>query len=47
MARAATIAEAWLNKPVISNNVVLYWHALRQSGIVDAFSGFGSLLENH
>ncbi|MBM6447030.1 MULTISPECIES: maleate cis-trans isomerase family protein [Pseudomonas] len=47
MARAAAIAEAWLNKPVISNNVVLYWHALRQSGLIDSFSGFGSLLENH
>lgn len=47
MARAATIAEAWLNKPVISNNVVLYWHALRQSGVMDNFSGFGALLESH
>lgn len=47
MARAAMVAEKWLNKPVISNNVVLYWHALRQSGIADKIMNFGSLLEKH
>lgn len=47
MARAAMIAEKWLNKPVISNNVVLYWHALRESGIKDNLSDFGSLLERY
>lgn len=47
MARAAMIAEAWLQKPVISNNVVLYWHALRQSGIDDRIAGYGHLLAEH
>lgn len=47
MARAAMIAEAWLGKPVLSNNVVLYWHALRASGIADRVGGHGSLLERH
>ncbi|MBF8778222.1 maleate cis-trans isomerase family protein [Pseudomonas fulva] len=47
MARAAMIAEAWLDKPVISNNVMLYWHALRSSGIADRVGGFGRLLERH
>ncbi|MBM7775018.1 maleate isomerase [Actinokineospora baliensis] len=47
MARVAAQAEAWLGKPVISNNVVLYWHALRSGGIQDAVHGHGELLANH
>ncbi|MFC3453935.1 maleate cis-trans isomerase family protein [Amycolatopsis speibonae] len=47
MARLAAAAEFWLGKPVISNNVVLYWHALRRNGIADRVRGFGSLLSEH
>ncbi|GAA3010073.1 maleate cis-trans isomerase family protein [Actinokineospora diospyrosa] len=47
MARVAAEAEAWLGKPVIANNVVLYWHALRSGGIHDAVPGHGELLANH
>ncbi|RSN33493.1 arylmalonate decarboxylase [Amycolatopsis sp. WAC 01416] len=47
MARVAAVAEFWLGKPVLSNNVVLYWHALRQNGIADRVRGFGSLLSEH
>ncbi|WP_409490206.1 arylmalonate decarboxylase [Amycolatopsis sp. cmx-11-12] len=44
MARLAAAAEFWLGKPVLSNNTVLYWHALRQNRIADRVRGFGSLL---
>jgi maleate isomerase len=44
MARVAATAEMWLDKPVISNNVVLYWHALRSSKVHDAVPGHGNLL---
>lgn len=47
MARLAAAAEFWLGKPVLSNNVVLYWHALRQNGVADRVRGFGSLLAEH
>lgn len=47
MARAAMIAEKWINKPVLSNNVVLYWHALRESGVMDKMENFGQLLVHH
>ncbi|KZB81329.1 maleate cis-trans isomerase family protein [Amycolatopsis regifaucium] len=47
MARLAAAAEFWLGKPVVSNNVALYWHALRQNGITDRVRGFGSLLAEH
>jgi maleate isomerase len=43
MASFAHVAEQWTGKPVIANNTVLYWHALRLSGIQDQFDGFGSL----
>ena len=36
-------AERWLNKPVISINVVTYWHGLRALGINDQFRGFTQL----
>ena len=39
-ARIADETERWLGKPVISINVVTYWHALRSFGIKDQFSGF-------
>jgi len=42
-ARLADEAERWLNKPVISINVVTYWHGLRAMGINDQFRGFTSL----
>lgn len=42
-ARIADEAERWLGKPVISINVVTYWHALRSFGIKDQFRGFTSL----
>ena len=43
MAHIADEAERWLNKPVISINVVTYWHGLRALGIKDQFPGFTSL----
>ncbi|MFJ2739912.1 arylmalonate decarboxylase [Streptomyces sp. NPDC087440] len=47
MTRLAAVAETWLGKPVISNNTVLYWHALRTLGITDHVHGHGSLLSEH
>jgi maleate isomerase len=47
MARFAHVAEQWTRKPVIANNTVLYWHALRKSGIQDQFDGFGRLFSQH
>jgi maleate isomerase len=47
MARLAGIAEFWLDKPVIAINTAIYWHALRESGVADRVTGFGSLLLNH
>lgn len=47
MARLAGHAETWLAKPVVAINTAIYWHALRDSGITDRISGFGSLLERH
>jgi len=47
MAGVAAMAETWLGKPVISNNVVLYWHALRQGGVHDSITGYGGLLAEH
>lgn len=47
MANFAYVAEQWTGKPVIANNSVLYWHALRMSGIADQFDGFGSLFSRH
>jgi maleate isomerase len=46
-ARQAADAERWLGKPVIAVNTATYWHALRESGILDPVRGFGSLLERH
>lgn len=43
MARIADEAERWLNKPVISINVVTYWHGLRSMGIKDQFNGYTQL----
>ncbi len=43
MARLADEAERWLNKPVISINVVTYWHGLRALGINDRFAGYTQL----
>jgi maleate isomerase len=47
MSRLAAAAEFWIGKPVLSNNTVLYWHALRRNGITDRITGFGSLLSEH
>ena len=47
MARLAGIAEFWLDKPVIAINTATYWWALRQNGINDKISGYGSLLMEH
>jgi maleate isomerase len=44
MVRLAGIAEFWIDKPVIAINTAIYWHALRESGVTDRVSGFGSLL---
>ncbi len=43
MARIADEAERWLGKPVVSINVVTYWHGLRAQGIDDRFPGFTQL----
>ncbi len=47
MARLAASAEVWLKRPVIAINTAIYWHALRESGITDRVTGFGTLLEKH
>jgi maleate isomerase len=36
-----------LKKPVLSVNVVDYWHALRTVGVTDRLDGFGVLLRDH
>jgi maleate isomerase len=46
MVRLAAAAEMWLGKPVIAINTATYWHALRQSKIMDKIWGFGRLLED-
>ena len=35
----------WLEKPVLSMNVVTYWDALRRIGIEDRVYGWGRILE--
>lgn len=45
MLRLAAQLEREVHKPVIAINAATYWHALRQFGINDRISGFGSLLE--
>jgi maleate isomerase len=44
MTRLAALAEFWLDKPIVAINTATYWYALRQNGIDDKISGFGSLL---
>jgi maleate isomerase len=46
-ARISNEAEFWLKKPVLSVNVVDYWHALRTVGVTDQLDGFGILLRDH
>ncbi len=47
LANATTAAEAerWFGKPVLSLNVVSYWHALRTCEITDRIFGYGRILE--
>jgi maleate isomerase len=47
MARVASLAEFWLDKPVIAINTATYWYALRENGIEDKVQGWGSLLSHH
>jgi maleate isomerase len=47
MAELAASAELWLDKPVIAINTATYWYALRQYGIKDRMTGWGSLLSEH
>jgi maleate isomerase len=47
MVRLAGLVEPWFGKPVVAINTAIYWHALRNCGIVDRIPGFGSLLERH
>ena len=47
MAQVAAAAEFWLDKPVIAINTATYWYALRDYGIRDRVSGWGSLLTEH
>ncbi len=44
-AQIAAEAEPWLGKPVLSINTVMYWDALRRTGIEDKVYGRGSILE--
>jgi maleate isomerase len=44
-AAVAADAERWLEKPVLSMNVVTYWDALRRIGIEDRVYGWGQILE--
>jgi maleate isomerase len=46
-ARISNEAEFWLKKPVLSVNVVDYWHVLRTVGINDRIDGFGTLLRDY
>lgn len=46
-AEVATIAEFWLEKPVVAINTATYWHALRSMGIMDRVHGHGRLLSEH
>jgi maleate isomerase len=39
--------ESALQRPVITSNQAMLWHALRQNGIDDSISGFGALLRDH
>jgi maleate isomerase len=45
MTRLAAMAEFWLDKPVVAINTATYWYALRENGIDDKITGFGSLLD--
>lgn len=47
MSAFAAQAEVLLKKPVLAINAVIYWHALRSSGIADRMDGFGTLLAHH
>ena len=47
MAGLAASAEVWLDKPVIAINTATYWYALRDYGIKDRMTGWGSLLADH
>ncbi|MCW2760114.1 MAG: Asp/Glu/hydantoin racemase [Marmoricola sp.] len=47
MLRLADAAERFLRKPVIAINAACVWHTLRQLGINDQMTGFGSLLRDH
>jgi maleate isomerase len=47
MAELAASAELWLDKPVIAINTATYWYALRDYGIKDRMTGWGSLLADH
>ena len=42
--RAAAACELFMEKPVIAINTATYWYALRQNGIEDRITGYGSLL---
>lgn len=44
-AQVAAEAESWFKKPVIAINTVMYWDALRRSGIEDKVYGHGLVLE--
>lgn len=46
MARVASWAEKWLEKPVLSINATTWWHTLRVNGISDKIYGWGALLES-
>jgi maleate isomerase len=39
--------EKELGVPVLTMNVLLYWHSLRSNGIMDCFGGFGKLMSQH
>lgn len=46
MARFAAAAEHFVGKPVLSNNAILYWEALRRLGVTARFSGAGQIFDH-
>jgi maleate isomerase len=47
IARLVPDMERRIGKPVLAVNIVTYWAALRQLGIADRLTGFGTLVENY
>ena len=46
MSRLVVEFEQRFNKPIVTVNVAMYWHALRRLGFDDRLTGYGILAEN-